>query len=95
MVRVRIGVECIPLLPIDLSGTIPLSNSQAETRESSHTLDVQAGEYPFGVMNGFPLELQGCSVENEATWPGQLGEPLPNARDLHLPDEESLADGRT
>ena len=26
--------------------------------ETSHTLDVQAVEYPFGVINGFPVELE-------------------------------------
>lgn len=42
-------------------------------RETGHTLDVQAGEYPFGVVNGFPLELER----------GERGR-IPYFRNLHL-----------
>ena len=39
-------------------GTILLSGLQTtHTRKNTRTLEVQAGEYPFGVANGFPLEL--------------------------------------
>lgn len=60
--------------------------------EISHTLDVQAGEYPFGVVNGFPLELE--RSEQGGIPCIQVGERLPNARHLYPLGKDGLADCR-
>lgn len=58
MVCIGVGIKCVSLLPINLRVVqFRSADSKWHTKTSSHTLDVQAGEYPFGVVNGFPLEL--------------------------------------
>jgi len=58
MVRVRVGIKRVSLLPINLRAVrFRSATSKRHAQKISHTLDVQAGEYPFDVLNGFPLEL--------------------------------------
>ena len=64
-----------------------VSTVRNESTEIGHTLDVQAGEYPFGVVNGFPLELERGEQGKNIL----IGEPSPNARDLYSLGEDSLA----
>jgi len=38
-------------------GSIRSATTVQNIKKPSHTLEVQVGEYPFGVVNGLPLEL--------------------------------------
>ena len=58
MVCVRVWIKRVSLLPINLRVVrFGLATTKWNMKKPSHTLEVQAGEYPFGVVNGFPLEL--------------------------------------